>query len=97
MLVNDFGSGRGSESKQRGADRNIPPNVVKRKLHGALVGKHHEQTPDIKLGAYHHEHLLIIALVPLLRVRAQDAVSGLVLEGVRRKLNPRKDAAQFEP
>jgi hypothetical protein len=97
VLVNDFGSGWGNESKQSAANRHISPNVVKRKLHGALVWKNHEQTPDIELGTYHHEHLVIIPFVSLLGIGAQDAVSGLVLEGIRRKLNPRKDVAQVEP
>jgi len=97
MLVDHFGSGRGREAKQRGAKRHIPLNVVKVKLHCALVGKDHKQTPDIELGAYYHEHLLIIFLQRLLGVCAQDAVSGLVLEGVGCKLDPRKDPTQLEP
>jgi hypothetical protein len=62
-----------------------------------LVGKDYEQALDIKLRTHHHEHLVIIPFVSLLGIGAQDAVSGLVFEGVRRKLNPRKDAAQVEP
>ena len=97
MLVDDFGSGRGCEPKQRAAKRHIPSNVVERKVHGALVGKDHEQAPDIKLGTYHHEHLLIIPFVFLLGTCAQDVVRRIVLRGFRRKLNPRKDAVQVEP
>ena len=80
MLVNDFGSGWGNESEQRAANRHIPPNVVKGKLHGALVGKDHQQTADIKLGIYHHEHLVIIPFVSLLGICAQNTISGIVLE-----------------
>ena len=97
MLIDDFGSGRGSEPKQRAAKRHISPHVVKGELHGALVGKDHDQAADIKLGTYHHEHLVIIPFVSLLGIGAQDAVSGIVLEGVWCKLNPRKNAAQVEP
>jgi hypothetical protein len=74
--------------EQRTAERHIPLDVIKVEFHGALVGKGHEQAPDIKLRANFHEYLSIILLECLLGIAAQNAVLRRVLEGVGRKLDP---------
>jgi hypothetical protein len=87
-LVNNLGPGRRGELEQRTAERHIPLDVIKVELHGALVGKRHEQAADIELGAYFHEYISIILLECLFRIAPQDAVRGRVLESIRRKLDP---------